>query len=294
MERILFGDNQFFGVNHMSEEKARSQAVRFSDLRAITDVLDGAYDNGIKAFMCTTQERVEEICNHVRSHPARYKDFQFYPCMPYAHKYANAVTELGLVNAMRKFMPSGNIVGTLMKGGLSVARKDLKGMAELLIDGEMKMFRGLKTPVIFLQNVVTDLILGLGMFEAFSIFAEHVKKKYKAEPAFITMNLPLLLDALEGQGIDNPIVCASINKLGFRMCGGIEAYEDALDARRFRPVAMSVFGSGAIAPREALEYITSQGKIESIVFGASSIENIRKTKTMIDDLDRAKGVAGLH
>jgi hypothetical protein len=26
MDRVLFGDNQFFGVNHMSEEKARAQA----------------------------------------------------------------------------------------------------------------------------------------------------------------------------------------------------------------------------------------------------------------------------
>ncbi len=25
MDRLLFGDNQFFGVNHMSEEKARAQ-----------------------------------------------------------------------------------------------------------------------------------------------------------------------------------------------------------------------------------------------------------------------------
>jgi hypothetical protein len=24
IDRILFGDNQFFGVNHMSEEKARA------------------------------------------------------------------------------------------------------------------------------------------------------------------------------------------------------------------------------------------------------------------------------
>jgi hypothetical protein len=207
--------------------------------------------------------------------------------MPYAHKYANAVTEHGLVNAMRKFMPAGNMLGTLMKGGLSVARKDLKGMAELLIDGEMKMFRGLDTPVTFLQNVVTDLLLGLGVFDAFSIFAEHVRNRYHAEPGFITMNLPRLLDALEASGIDNPIVCASINKLGFRMCGGVDAYEHAIRTRRFRPVAMSVFGSGAIPAREALEYVTSQREIESIVFGASSPDNIRKTKAIIEELDRA-------
>ena len=29
MDRILFGDNQFFGINHMSEEKARAQAMQF-------------------------------------------------------------------------------------------------------------------------------------------------------------------------------------------------------------------------------------------------------------------------
>jgi len=27
MERILFGDNQFFGVNHLSEDKAHAQAI---------------------------------------------------------------------------------------------------------------------------------------------------------------------------------------------------------------------------------------------------------------------------
>ena len=29
MDRILFGDNQFFAVNHMSEEKSQAQAIRF-------------------------------------------------------------------------------------------------------------------------------------------------------------------------------------------------------------------------------------------------------------------------
>jgi len=37
MDRVLFGDNQFFGVNHMSEEKARAQAMRFQDLPAVLE-----------------------------------------------------------------------------------------------------------------------------------------------------------------------------------------------------------------------------------------------------------------
>ncbi len=59
MDRLLFGDNQFFGVNHMSEEKARAQSTRFQDIGAVIDVLDNAYDEGVKSFMCTTHDRID-------------------------------------------------------------------------------------------------------------------------------------------------------------------------------------------------------------------------------------------
>ena len=79
--------------------------MRFQRTEAIINVLDQAYDEGINAFMCTTHERVAEICDHVRADPERYKKFQFYPCMPYAHKYADAVTELGILGALKKGGP---------------------------------------------------------------------------------------------------------------------------------------------------------------------------------------------
>ena len=85
----------------------------------------------------------------------------------------------------------------------------------------MKMFHGLKTPVIFIQNVITDLFLGLGMNDCLKIFHDHVRERYNAEPGFITMNVPKLLGVTEKLGIDNPIICANINKIGFRMCGGV-------------------------------------------------------------------------
>jgi len=287
MERILFGDNQFFGVNHLSEEKAHAQAVKFQDINAIIEVLDMAYDEGIRVFMCTTHERIAEICDHVRADPEHYADFQFYPCMPYAHKYANAVTEHGMMGALEAFLPKEGAVGALLGGVISVARKDVERLATMLIDAEMKMFHDLKTPVIFLQNVVTDLILGLGMNDVFRMFADHVKKRYDAEPGFITMNVPRLLDALESVGIENPIICANINKIGFRMCGGVEAYEKTIATRRFRPVAMSVLASGAIPPAEAIDYVCKQPQIEAIVFGASSRGNIRQTKTLIGHYGQA-------
>ena len=68
LQKILFGDNQFFGVNHMSEEKARAQSMRFADNESIINVLDKAYAEGIKVFMCTTYDRVGEIA------PGMYAD----------------------------------------------------------------------------------------------------------------------------------------------------------------------------------------------------------------------------
>lgn len=288
LPRILFGDNQFFGVNHMSEDKARAQATRFQTTRSVIQALDAAYEEGINVFMCTTHERIAEICDHVRAHPGEYRDFQFYPCMPYGVKYATAATEHGVLGALKLFLPQQDRLGALMKGGVSLARRDIRGIGELLIDAEMKMFQGLATPVIFLQNLVTDLLLGLGLTEALRIFADHVRRRYGAQPGYITMNLPLALDALEAAGIENPIVCANINKLGFRMCGGIGAYEKAIATRSFRPIAMSVMASGSIAPREALEYVCTQPQIRSIVFGASSRSHMRETKLLIEALSAVR------
>lgn len=282
MDRLLFGDNQFFGVNHMSEEKARAQSMRFQNIGAVIDVLDAAHEEGIRTFMCTTHDRIAEVCDHWRANPQRYQDYQFFPCMPYAHKYANAMTDYGMLGAIKRFLPDEGLLDAALRGGMSLAKKDIEGVTTLLIDAEMKMFQGLSTPVIFLQNVVVDLLLGLGFKEAFRIFADHVKTRYNAEPGFITMNLPRLLDVLEELGIENPIVCANINKIGFRMCGGFKAYEHALKDRKFRAIAMSVFASGAIPPAEAIEWVCNQPNIESVVFGASSRGNIRNTKQLVD------------
>jgi hypothetical protein len=282
MDRLLFGDNQFFGVNHMSEEKARAQQLRFQNIEAVIDVLDAAQAEGVRTFMCTTHDRIALVCDHMRANPERYADFLFYPGMPYAHKYANAVTENGMLGAVKRFLPDEGLVDAAMRGGKSLAKKDVEGMTTLLIDAEMKMFDGLETPVIFLQNLVVDLLLGLGFESAFKVFADHVRERYDAEPGFITMNLPMLLDALDRVGIENPIVCSNINKIGFRMCGGVEAYEEALRDRTFRAIAMSVFASGAIPPEEAIEWVCGLPNLEAIVFGASSARNIRATRELVD------------
>lgn len=284
MDRVILGDNQFFAVNHLSDERSRAQTVKFKEDQSILNALDVAMDCGINTFMCTTHDRIGNIIRLMKQNPEKYKKFKFYPCMPYAHKYANAMTELGIVGTLKTYIP-GNILAVASKAGIAYMRKDFPTLMELLIDAEMKMFEGINTPVIFLQNVIVDLLMGLGMDEIFVHYTEYIKKKYKAEPGFITMNLPRMVDMCERLHIDNPIICSSINKIGFRMSGTIKEYEDYLQSdKKFRPMAMQCLAAGALKPQEAMEYVCQFSKIESILFGASSRAHILETKNLIDNL----------
>jgi hypothetical protein len=290
VERIYFGDNQFFGVNHMSEEKARQQLMRFQTIESIADTLYSAMQAGVPGFMCTTHERITELVEFTKRDPEKWSALRFHPGMPYAHKYANAVTELGYFDALKQFLPSDGLFDAMLRGGKALVTGDVENIITLLVDAEMKAFKGMDTPIVFLQNVVTDLVLGLKYYDAFRIFADHVHSKYKAEPGFFSMNLPMLLPALASVGVENPIVCANVNKLAFRMSGGIDAYRAATDKHPARVIAMSVLASGGIAPRDAIEWVVNERYVESILFGASSRSNIENTVSLIREFDAKRTV----
>ena len=192
------------------------------------DVLDAAYDEGIRTFMCTTHDRVGEICDHFRANPAEYPGYQFYPCMPYAHKYANAVTEDGMIEALRQFLPQDGALSAMLKGGVALASKDVEAIMQLLIDAEMKTFHGLSTPVIFMQNVITDLLLGLRMNDTFRMFDDHVRNRYGAEPGFITMNVPRLLDVLDARRSTTRSFARTSTRSGSGCAAAMPLYEQTL------------------------------------------------------------------
>jgi hypothetical protein len=286
LDRIIFGDNQFFGINHMSEEKAQVQYERFRNVGAIIDVLDIAYDCGIRAFMFNTHALVKDICEHFHSNPKRYADLKLYVSMPYAHKYASAVADKGIFGALKDTIISGSsaidVIDMLTRGGFSLFEKDMLRVAQILVDIEMKMFHDLNVKVIFIQNIVTDLLLGFGVKEVFTSFVYHIRDNYKAEPGFVTLNLPRLVEFLLDCGIENPIVCSAINKVGYFMNPDIGTYEKTLREKKFRPMAMSILASGAVKPEEAVEYVCQQPAIQSIIFGASSRQHIVETKNLIE------------
>ena len=102
MDRLLFGDNQFFGVNHMSEEKARAQAMRFQDLDADHRRARRRLRRG-HPHLHVHDARPDRARSATTSAPtpSATRTSSSIPCMPYAHKYANAVTEDGMLGAVQ-------------------------------------------------------------------------------------------------------------------------------------------------------------------------------------------------
>ncbi len=283
IDKIVFGDNQFFGINHRSQEKAEEMLKRFGNIDNIFEVYDNAFDCGVKAVMLNSNDKAVAICDRFRANKSKYGEIAWYPSIPYAYKYANMVNELGIIPAVTEVLFKGNSAGGVLsligKGASFALTRDAMKMMEGLIDVEYKMFRDLNVKVFFLQNIITDLLLGYGVREVFEHFVEYVRKKYKVTPGFVTLNMPYLKAKLEEWGIEDVVICSSINAAGFNMHPSKEEYEQVIaanDSSKYQLMAMNVLASGSISVKESFDYINSLN-IQSVVFGASSKGHIKST-----------------
>jgi hypothetical protein len=287
IDKIVFGDNQFFGINHMSDEKAQQLTEKFYNIQNIYKVYDYAFEAGIEAIMLNSNNRAKEICTYFTNNRSKYGHIRWYPSIPYPHKYANMVAEKGILPTINEVILKGNttlgVFKIVSKGATAVWTKDLIKIMQMLIDTELKMFKGLNVKVIFLQNVITDLLLGFGLKEVFYEYCEYIRRKYNAIPGFITLNLPHLYNLLNEWGIKEVAICTSFNKKGFTMSPNVESYIATTNANNpsdYQIMAMSTLASGAIPVQESYGFINKQ-KVQSVVFGASSKIHIEETVTLI-------------
>ena len=283
LDKVILGDNQFFGINHRSQEKAEEMLKRFGNIDNIFEVYDNAFECGVKAVMLNSNEKAIAICDRFRANKSKYGDIAWYPSIPYAYKYANMVNELGIFPAINEAIFKGNtakgVLGMMAKGVTMAVTKDALKLMEMLIDVEYKMFRDLNVKVFFLQNIITDLILGYGIKEIFEHFSEYLRKKYKVTPGFVTLNMPYLKSKFEEWGIEDVVICSSINAAGFNMHPSKEEYDKVIaanDPSKYQLMAMNVLASGSISVKESFDYINSLN-IQSVVFGASSKNHIQST-----------------
>lgn len=281
MDKIIFGDNQFFGVNHMSEQTAIKQAQKFRTAEDIYRTLEYVNDIGIKSFMFTTHNQLEPVLEMIKNN-SKFDDFKLYPCMPYAHKYADAMVELGPFEMINKFTPGNKLVSGLKGIGSLISSNPIPIM-KLLVDSEMKLLKGMNVKGIFLLNIATDLLLGLEMHDMLYEFSKYAEEKYNVKAGFFTMNQVKLHDVLVNKiGLKDPIIVSNINKIGFRMNPSQLEVEKVLAKKDSYNIAMSFLASGALRPKEASDYIESIKGVDSVLFGASSSGHIKETKVILE------------
>lgn len=288
IDKIIFGDNQFFGINHMSQEKAQQLAEQFYDLSCIIDVYQMAFDAGIRAIMLNSNDKAKSICEYFKENRSIYPEISWYPSIPYPHKYANLISEKGIIPTINEILFKENttlgMIGMIANGSAALFGKDAIKLMKMLIDVEMRMFKGLNVKAIFLQNIITDLLLGYEVKEIFVEYCSYITSKYRVLPGLITQNMPRLISKLKEWQIEEVVICSSFNKIGYLMSPNVESYIQTAsqnDPSKYQLMAMSTLASGAIRAKEAYEFINQQN-IESVVFGASSRKHIEETISLIN------------
>lgn len=280
--RAVFGDNQFLGVNHANQAKAAELFKRFSDPDQIIDVLGAAYEAGLRDFMFTTHERYEPVFDEIRRSNL-FGGMHYTPCLPYAHKYWNRLSNDGLIAAVAMPLWQANPL-QIIPAGLGMLLGKNRALISLVTQVEILMCKGLPVRGIFLQNAATDFLLAMRRYRELEGFAVAVER-LGVEPGFITMNHPAAVEALTVEiGLTNPWICANYNVSGVRMNPSPDAVRASFATGGTRNMAMSVFSSQGGAAEAALDHVldaVSAGTVDAILFGSSSAKNITKNASKI-------------
>lgn len=274
--KAILGDNQFLGVNHANQARAAELFERFKNPDAIIEVIGFAYETGVRDFMFTTHDRYEPVFDEVRRSNL-FPGMYYTPCLPYAHKYWNKLSDLGPVGMLTSTVSQINSL-SLLPATLGLLIGNTKGITRLLTEIEILMCKGLPVRGVFLLNLAFDFLMSMGLNGVVEKFADVVKNKLSAHPGFFTMNHSIATEFLcDKVGISEPWICANYNIDGFRMHPSQTTCEASFASGRSKNIAMSVLASGRASPSEAMKYVVehmNKGNIDAIVFGSASKENI--------------------
>jgi len=278
--RIIFGDNQFLGVNHADQSKASSLSQKFSEADAIIAVLGWAYDAGIRDFMFTTHERYYPVFHEIirsRLFPGMY----YSPCLPYAHKYANAMAEKWAISVVLdnlRGVSKFKVVTAISKALIG----DFSGLMRLLVQVELLMTKGLPVRGVFLQNILFDLLVGLNATTLLEKYHRFVFDELGVVPGFITMNHPHAIKVLCDEiGLKSPWLCSNYNIGGVRTNPSNHEVVKSFASGKSKNIAMSIFASGALDASLSLDYVLKSEGVDSILFGSSRRENIEGNTRLI-------------
>jgi len=272
--KIILGDNQFFGVNHFDLKKGEKTKLKFDTTTKIEAFINDSLEIGLDGFMINSNEKGYEIVNASEFDSAK----EIHYSIPYPHKYASMVNENGMMSLFMHIIKNTSFIKNLIGGIKLVATQNLKSITPLALNLEVP--KNLKKgSYIYMQNIITDLLMGMGRGDILIEFIKSVSKMgYK--PGIITLN-PIMFDKLlkneqDANWLEDLVVCFNINKEGFNVFPSLNAVECFIESRpKYKLMGMSVFASGAANIPASINYIKKLN-LDYVVFGSSRIENIQK------------------
>ena len=278
IESVLLGDNPLFGVDHLSQERAREKASKSQDFGNASEVIKLSLNSGAEGMVISTHPRVRELMTYLRTETDLIHRITFYPILPYVQGYVLKINEKGMLNTLMEILAKTSLQDKLRiitRGGFGVLKKDFYQLFKLFVDIELLQLEGTKKKTVFLHDVLADLALSLGMKNIFETFQDHLHDKYKLEAGLVTKNFPRMVSALNEWGLKYGSIMTSFNKVGFQMNPSREECENGLLKFDGNVIAMRVLAGGYLQPREAYDYLLSLPRIKTAVIGVSSVDHVK-------------------
>ncbi len=280
--KIILGDNQFFGINHFDLKKGEKTKLKFDTLIKIENFIKDSLKIGLDGFMINSNKTGYDLVNN--SEFDSFKEIHY--SIPYPHKYASMVNENGMLSLFNYLIKNTSLIKNIIGGINLVATQNLKTIAPLALNLEVP--KNLKKgSYVFMQNIITDLLLGIGRGDILLEFINSViKLGYR--PGIITLN-PIMFDKFllnkkKDKWIKDLIVCFNINKEGFNVFPSINSVESFIDSRpEYKLMGMSIFASGAANIPQSINYIKKL-KLDYVVFGSSRLENIKSNYNLLAEI----------
>jgi len=277
--KVILGDNQFFGVNHFDLQKGDKTKLKFDTTSKIESFINDSLEIGLDGFMINSNEKGYKIVNTANFDDSK----EIHYSIPYPHKYAGMVNEKGMLSLFEHVIKNTSFIKNVFGGIKFLFTQDLKCIVPLALNLEAP--RNLnKGNYIYIQNIITDLLLGMGRGD---ILIEFIKKVTKMgyKPGIITLN-PIMLDKVletekEAIWLKDLVVCFNINKEGFNVFPSLDIIEDFIKSRpKYKLMGMSVFASGAGNINQSINYI-KKFELDYVVFGSSQLENIKSNYSLL-------------
>jgi len=274
--KLILGDNQFFGINHADLKKAESTKKKFSSPNQINDFILESIKLGMNGFMINSNDIGYKI---VKKFKFKKYATECHYSIPYPHKYASMVNESGIISLLIYVIKNFRVFDVVSLIKFAVTRNS-KYLIPLMLRLEIPNNLP-KGSVIYLQNIITDLIMGLN--NAKEIFSWYIKsiKEMGYKPGFITLNLDslkcLLIDHYSNDEIH---ICFNLNASNFNVFPNLEMVLKTIKSIKsksnWKLMGMSIFSSGInnITIKESIEFIKNKN-LDFVVFGTSKLDNLK-------------------